>query len=179
MNVPDLHRVLAVFESNNKDNPTLPSITATSQSATFTNNIIVGEQIIGESSNAVGRVVVVDSGTKISFVYENDKFFEKDEQITFQTSGIFANISVLGAGDRNITKSFDIDDGQRYDFADYGRILRKKDIEEPTRKLRIVFDHYSTSESSGVVESIDSYTDVNYSNEIPFMLIEEHQMYLI
>ena len=41
-----------------------------------------------------------------SFVYENEKFFEKDEQVAFQTSGIFANISVLSAGDRNITKSF-------------------------------------------------------------------------
>ena len=170
LNVPDLYRVLAVFESNNKDNPTLPSITATSQSATFINNIIGGEQLIGASSNAVGRVVVVDSGTKISFVYENDKFFEKDEQITFQTSGIFANVSVLGEGDRNITKSYNFDNGQRYDFADYARIIRKKDIEEPTRKLRIVFDHYSTSENSGVVESIDSYTDVNYSTEVPFIV---------
>ena len=170
LNVPDLHKVLAVFESDDKDNPTLPSITATSQSATFTNNIKVGEQIIGASSGAVGRVVVVDSGTKISFVYENDKFFEKDEQVLFQTSGIFANISVLGAGDRNITKSFDVDNGQRYDFADYGRIIRKKDIEEPARKLRIVFDYYSTLETSGVVESINSYTDVNYTNEIPFIV---------
>ena len=170
LNVPDLYRVLAIFESNNKDNPTLPSITVVSQSATFTNNIIIGEQIIGASSNAVGRVVVVDSGTKISFVYENDKFFEKDEQVTFQTSGIFADISVLNEGDRNITKSYNVDDGQRFDFADYGRIVRKKDIEEPTRKIRIVFDHYSTSESSGVVESIDSYTDVNYSTEVPFIV---------
>ena len=170
LNVPDLHRVLAVFESDDKDNPTLPSITATSQSATFTNNVIVGEQIIGASSGAVGRVVVVDTGTKISFVYENDKFFEKDEQFSFKTSGLFANISVLGAGDRNITKSFDIDNGQRYDFADYGRIIRKKDIDEPARKLRIVFDYYSTLETSGVVESINSYTDVNYTNEIPFIV---------
>ena len=170
LNVPDLHRVLAVFESDDKDNPTLPSITATSQSATFTNNVIVGEQIIGASSGAVGRVVVVDTGTKISFVYENDKFFEKDEQFSFQTSGLFANVSVLGAGDRNITKSFNIDNGQRYDFADYGRIIRKKDIDEPARKLRIIFDYYSTLETSGVVESINSYTDVNYSNEIPFIV---------
>jgi len=170
LNVPDLHRVLAVLESDDKDNPTLPSITATSQSATFTNNVIVGEQIIGASSGAVGRVVVVDSGTKISFVYENDKFFENDEQFSFKTSGLFANISVLSAGDRNITKSFDVDSGQRYDFADYGRIIRKKDIEEPARKLRIVFDYYSTLETSGVVESINSYTDVNYTNEIPFIV---------
>ena len=135
LNVPDLHRVLADLNLMIRINPTLPSITATSQSATFTNNVIVGEQIIGASSGAVGRVVVVDSGTKISFVYENDKFFEKDEQFSFKTSGLFANVSVLGTGDRNITKSFDIDSGQRYDFADYGRIIRKKDIEEPARKL--------------------------------------------
>ena len=170
MNVPDLERVLAVFESDDGSDPTLPSITATSQSTTFTNNVIIGEQLIGATSGAVGRVVSVDSGTKISFVYENDKFLEKDEQFTLQTSGIFANVSVLGAGDRNITKSYDIDNGQRYDFADYGRIVRKKDIEEPTRRLRIVFDYYATLETSGVVESINSYNDVNYSNEIPFIV---------
>ena len=170
LNVPDLERVLAVFESDDGSDPTLPSITATSQSTTFTNNVIIGEQLIGATSGAVGRVVTVDSGTKISFVYENDKFLEKDEQFTLQTSGIFANISVLGAGDRDITKSYDIDNGQRYDFADYGRIVRKKDIEEPTRRLRIVFDYYATLETSGVVESINSYNDVNYSNEIPFIV---------
>ena len=170
LNVPDLERVLAVFESDDGSDPTLPSITATSQSTTFTNNVIIGEQLIGATSGAVGRVVSVDSGTKISFVYENDKFLEKDEQFTLQTSGIFANVSVLGAGDRDITKSYDIDNGQRYDFADYGRIIRKKDIEEPTRRLRIVFDYYATLETSGVVESINSYNDVNYSNEIPFIV---------
>mgnify|MGYP001163896373 CR=1 FL=1 len=170
LNVPDLERVLAVFESDDGSDPTLPSITATSQSTTFTNNVIIGEQLIGATSGAVGRVVSVDSGTKISFVYENDKFLEKDEQFTLQTSGIFANVSVLGAGDRDITKSYDIDNGQRYDFADYGRIVRKKDIEEPTRRLRIVFDYYATLETSGVVESINSYNDVNYSNEIPFIV---------
>ena len=170
LNVPDLERVLAVFESDDGSDPTLPSITATSQSTTFTNNVIIGEQLIGATSGAVGRVVSVDSGTKISFVYENDKFLEKDEQFTLQTSGIFANVSVLGAGDRDITKSYDIDNGQRYDFADYGRIVRKKDIEEPTRRLRIIFDYYATLETSGVVESINSYNDVNYSNEIPFIV---------
>ena len=88
LNVPDIHRVLGVFESDDGSDPTLPSITASNQSATFTNNVIAGEQFIGASSGAVGRVVNVDSGVSISFVYENDKTFESGEKITLKTSGI-------------------------------------------------------------------------------------------
>ena len=170
LNVPDIHRVLAIFESDDSTNPTLPSITASDQSATFSNNVIVGEQVLGSTSGALGRVVSIDSGTKISFVYENDKKFETGERITLQTSGILSTINILIRGDRNISKSYTLDKGHRYEFADYGRILRNDESSEPTRRLRIIFDYFSTSESSGVLETVNSYNKVNYGAEIPFVI---------
>ena len=167
LNFPDVIRILAVFESNDSGNPDIPSIIVSVQSDTFTNNVAVGEQLIGASSGAVARVVSVVSGTQINFVYENDKKFELNESITLQTSGITATISTLLNGDRNITSNFIFDDGQREEFADYARLKRKAGAPEPTRRIRIIYDRFSTDESSGTVESINSYNNLDYTNDIP------------
>ena len=127
----------------------------------------IGEQFIGASSGAVARVVSVVSGTQIDFVYENDKLFELEEQISLQTSGITGNISTLLIGDRNITSNYIFDNGQREEFCDFGRIRRKSGVSEPTRRLRIIYDNFSTDESTGTVESINSYNSLDYSNDIP------------
>ena len=170
LNVPDISRILAIFESNDSANPDLPSIVVSSQSDTFTNNVIVGEQFIGSESGAVARVVDIVSGTQLNFVYENDKFFEYGESVTLKTSGITATISTLLAGDRNISKNYTLDDGQRLEFCDYGKIIRKKNIAEPTRKLRIIFDYFTNNESSGTIESVNSYNSLDYSIDIPFAI---------
>ena len=167
LNVPDVTRILGIFESNDTANPDIPSITVSIQSDTFTNNVTIGEQFIGASSGAVARVVSVVSGTQIDFVYENDKLFELEEQISLQTSGITGNISTLLIGDRNITSNYIFDNGQREEFCDFGRIRRKSGVSEPTRRLRIIYDNFSTDESTGTVESINSYNSLDYSNDIP------------
>ena len=47
LNVPDVTRILGIFESNDTSNPDIPSITVSIQSDTFTNNVTIGEQFIG------------------------------------------------------------------------------------------------------------------------------------
>ena len=109
LNVPEVTRVLAIFESNEPSSnpPTLPAITVTNQTETFTGNVLVGEQFIGGLSGAVARVVDTPSGgTQLSFVYENENRFEIGENISLKTSGIFATISAIVFGDRNIIKNF-------------------------------------------------------------------------
>ena len=167
LNVPDVVRVLGVFESNDTNNPDLPSITASNQSDTFSNNVTIGEQFIGASSGAVARVVDIVSGTQLNFVYENDKKFELTESITLQTSGIICTISTLLLGDREVSDDYTLDSGHRKEFCDIARINRKSGANEPTRRLRIVYDHIVTDESTGTVESINSYNTLNYSTEIP------------
>ena len=121
LNVPDVVRVLAVLESNDSTDPDLPLIGVTDQTATFTGNVTVGEQFVGGSSGAVARVVVVQA-TQLSFVYENENTFEVGENISLKTSGIFATITGVTPGDRNILKNFDLDNGQRVEFADFSRL---------------------------------------------------------
>jgi len=167
LNVPDIHRVLAVFESNDGNDVELPSITVSSQTDTFTNNVVVGEQFVGNDSGAVGRVFDPVSGQQLEFVYENDKVFNIGESITLKDSGIIAQISAITIGDRNLISNYTVDDGQRLEFVDYGRIIRKKGVSAPTRKIKIVFDHYVNDESSGTIETVNSYNGLNYSKEIP------------
>ena len=170
LNVPDALRILGIFESNDTANPDLPSIIVSSQSDTFTNNVIIGETFIGSSSGAVAKVVSVVSGTQLDFVYENEKRFELEEQISLSESGITAILNTINIGDRNITSNYIFDDGHREEFCDFARITRKSDAPEPTRKIRIIFDFFSTDESTGTVESVNSYNSLDYAKQIPFVI---------
>jgi hypothetical protein len=178
LNVADIHRVLGIFESNDSADPDLPSFTVSSQSSTFTNNVTVGEKIIGNTSGSVARVVSIVSGTQLEFVYENEKTFDIAETINLSTSGIVATISSLTVGDRNVTRDYSLDSGHRLDYVDYGRIIRNSNTSEPTRKLKIVFDYYSNNEATGTVESVNSYNGLNYSNEIPITIDRKASDYL-
>ena len=169
LNLPDIHRVLAVFESNDSTNPQLPQITVSSQTDTFTNNVVVGEQFVGATSGAVGRVVTIPGGQQVNFVYENDKVFQIGENITLRDSGIVSQISAIIIGDRNLLSSYEVDNGQRLEFVDYGRIIRKKDVSAPSRRLQIIFDNYVNDESSGTIETVNSYNGLDYSREIPLI----------
>ena len=168
LDVPEVTRVLAVFESNDSSSPDLPLISVTNQSDTFSNNVVVGEQFVGGTSGAVARVVVVQA-TQLSFVYENENTFEIDENISLKTSGIFATITAIAPGDRNILKNFDLDNGQRDEFADFGRLVRKSNVEKPTRQLRIIYDHLVNIETSGNVETVNSYNTLDYTKDIPYV----------
>ena len=169
LNVPEVTRVLAIFESNDANNPDLPTLIATDATATFTGNVTVGEQFIGGTSGAVARVVSVVSGTSISFVYENQNTFEIGENISLKTSGIFASLTSVLPGDRNILQNYTLDDGQKLEFADYSRIVRKSEAEKPTRKLRIIFDYLLNNETTGTIETVNSYNTLSYSKDIPFV----------
>ena len=166
LNFPDIKRVLGVFQSNGNGEATLPSFTVSSQSATFTGNVTVGEQIIGATSGAVARVATVSSAAQLEFVYENQNLFEVNESFTMMTSGIVGTIGSIVVGDSNILDSYKLDRGHRQDYVDFGRITRKTGTVEPTRQLKIVFDRFETNESVGTVENINSYNGIDYK-EIP------------
>ena len=169
LNVPDVTRVLAIFESNDSSAADLPQVTVSNATDTFSNNVLVGEQMIGAESGAVARVVDIVSGNRLNFVYENDRQFELLETLSLQTSGITANITTIFLGDRNVSNDYELDQGQRTEYADISRIRRKANVAEPTRQLRIVFDKLNTDETSGTVESVNSYNTLDYAREIPLI----------
>ena len=168
LDVPDVVRVLGVFESNDSNDPELPLIGVTNQTDTFSGNVTVGEQFIGGRSGAVARVVDPQA-TQLSFVYENENTFEVGENISLKTSGIFATITGVVPGDRNILKNFKLDNGQRVEFADFSRLIRKPNVEKPSRKLRIIFDNLLNNEVSGNIETVNSYSTLDYSKDIPYV----------
>ena len=168
LDVPDVVRVLAVFETNDSTDPDLPLIGVTNQTDTFTDNVVAGEQFIGGTSGAVARVVEVQA-TQLSFVYENENTFQVGENISLKTSGIFATITGVTPGDRNILKNFKLDNGQRVEFADFSRLIREPNVEKPSRKLRVIFDHLQNNETSGNIETVNSYNGLDYSTEVPYV----------
>jgi len=168
LNEPDVVRVLGVFETNDSTDPDLPLIGVTNQTDTFDGNVTVGEQFIGGTSGAVARVVDAQA-TQLSFVYENENTFEVGENISLKTSGIFATITGVTPGDRNILKNFKLDNGQRVEFADFSRLIREPNVEKPSRKLRVIFDHLQNNETSGNIETVNSYNGLDYSTEVPYV----------
>ena len=169
LNVPDVTRVLAIYESNDNAAADLPQLTVSSATDTFSNNVKIGEQMIGAESGAVARVVDVVSGNRLNFVYENDRQFELLETLSLQDSGITANITTIFLGDRNVSNDYELDQGQRTEYADFSRIKRKAGVAEPTRQLRIIFDSIATDEGSGTVESVNSYNSLDYRRDIPYV----------
>ena len=77
LNVPDVLRVHAVFESSTTAAPTLPSITLINRSADLTETL-QGEFVLGSESGAYARVVN-RTATSVDIVYMNELTFDIEE----------------------------------------------------------------------------------------------------
>ena len=170
LNVPDVVRVLAVYESATQDDPELPKL----QLGAFTGqtntnqDLFVGEQIIGQTSGAAGIVVSRVGVDEIEYVYLNTFKFSSDEIIIGKESNVQASIISKTLGDSNITQNFLFDDGQRDTILDYSRIIRKKNVIEPSRKIKVVFQNYSIDQSdTGEFVSVNSYPAENFKYDVP------------
>mgnify|MGYP001157417472 CR=1 FL=1 len=175
LNVPDAIRVIAVYESINNDQPVL-DIAEFGATAVVETNAIIGENIIGESSNAVARVVTNNGTTpasgntnKLGIVYLNGNTFEVGENVTFEESNIKTLVvSVSNGTYNNISKSFVLDGGQHSEYCDYSRLLRKESVAIPSRRLMVIFDKYTVpTNDTGDVFTALSYPESSYNNLIP------------
>tara|TARA_R100000655_G_scaffold18831_1_gene39547 strand:- start:3913 stop:11277 length:7365 start_codon:yes stop_codon:yes gene_type:complete len=181
LNVPDVIRVLAVYESINGGQPTFDTVSfnATANVAT---NAIIGENIVGQSSKAIARVVTNNTSSpssgganKLGIVYLNDKVFTNLENVEFKESNIITNIDGINTSDtdaqyQNISKSFTLDKGQRDQYYDYSRIIRKSSSSIPSKRLLIVYDCYTVpSNDTGDVFTVLSYGKDRYKKDIPLI----------
>ena len=115
------------------------------------------------SSGAAAMVLGRNSTNKIDVLFKNNSSFIDNEEVRFEESGVRAILSDVDFGDPNIRANFKVDNGQRAEFYDYGRIVRKQGFPEPQGRLKIYFDHYViNSEDSGDVITANSYTKDNY-----------------
>ena len=170
LNVPDVNKVIAVYESLDNGSVILDSLTFAS-GLNLNTASIVGEKIIGEGNGAVAQVVNRVSSTKVEFVYLNSNRFSPNESVVFQESNIRSSILSVGKGNyTDKTQDYKLDKGQREQYYDYSRIVRRSDSYIPSRRLLVVYDYYTVpSADSGDVFSVNSYGEERYTSDIPLL----------
>ena len=169
LNTVDVKNVLAIFESFDTSDPELPTLTVSSITSpnSTSSDFIIGERIIGSQSRAVGRVILAPSGSSINFVTLNDISFIPGETIESGDSGINATVSAVTKGSVRISDNYTFDNGQRAEYYDYSRIIRKENATEPTRRLTIVYQScYIESTDTGEIITANSYGGDSYSEDV-------------
>ena len=155
----DHYKLYAVLDSEDVNaNPTLPQFTVTGVSGTFTK----GEIINGATSGC--NAVIINTTNPITFIVTNGKSFLANETITGKTSTATATLGTFTAGSKNITNRFTLDTGQRDNFYDISRIVRKPAKPTPVGRLLVIANYFS--HGTGDFFSVDSYSGVDYK-EIP------------
>ena len=167
LNVPDVERILGIYESSTTSDPNLPKVTLTSLNSSV-NNLLKGERLVGQTSGAVANFVGSDSVNTIDVVYLNENRFSLNETIISDETNISGEVFSVVLGDKNIKNSFIFDNGQRSEYYDYSRIIRKSEVSSPTKKIKIVYNQYSINSSDdGDFVSVDSYDVDRYSKNVP------------
>ena len=149
----DAFRLQAVFDSEStSSDATAPALTLGTVTGTFTR----GEEIVGSSSKARGRIITTTS--PMSYVLIGGTDFSTSDTITGQSSSATSTVSTVTAGSKVITSNFTLDTGQRDNYYDISRLVRKPNVASPLGRLLVVFDFFS--HGSGDFFSVDSYADV-------------------
>jgi len=170
LNVPDVVNVVGVYESLDTSNPSLDKLVFMSGLGLDTNTVL-GETLVGAVSGAMAQLATRSSATEVEVCYLNQNRFVIGEQITFQESNIISNLQGITLGNYlNITDGYSLDNGQREQYYDYSRLIRRKTFRKPARKLMVVYDVYTVpSNDSGDVYTVDSYDAERYSKDIPVL----------
>ena len=147
----DIWKIKAIYDSESAgSDATLPTLTVTSTAETLT----PGETITGIESGAKGTVVVGASGTtSVTYVPTSGTFIA--ENVTGATSGFTKVVSSVATGDTDITTRYILDNGQKDNFYDHGRIQLKSGATAATGRISVVFDYFTHS-GNGYL-SVDSY----------------------
>ena len=100
--------VLGIFESTTTSDASAPKITLSSidSAAGKTTDMIIGEKISGNSSNAVGVYAERISDTQISFIPLNGNEFKEGESVTFVESNIQGIVNTIDVPSKNIVNNY-------------------------------------------------------------------------
>jgi hypothetical protein len=170
LNYPDVAKVLAIYESLDKLDPVLDQVEFTG-TTNVAANAIIGENIIGNTSKAIARVVASISTNILGIVYLNTDRFLDGESVLFEESNITTDIQSITAGKyKDITNSYSLDKGQKDQYYDYSRIVRSNNSSVPSKRLLIVFDYYTVpSTDSGDVFTVLSYDKERFLEDVPYI----------
>ncbi len=161
LEVSDVYELIAVYDSGNLGNvPVLPTLVVTSTTDTLT----PGEIITGNTSAAKGIVVLgAANTTEVTYIPVSGTFV--GETAVGSISGFTKTISSQITGSTNITSRYSLDNGQRDNFYEHGRIKLKDGETAPAGQINVVFNHF-THTGTGYF-SVDSYTAAVGFDNIP------------
>lgn len=169
LSVPDVYKVIAIYESLDSSSPILDKLTFSSGLNLDTNSIL-GEKIIGSTSGAVGQIVTRVSSTQIEFVYLNKNKFQSGETVKFNESKISSSLVSIDIGsyiDR--TENYELDKGQKDQYYDYSKIVRKNG-RIPSKNLLVIYDCYVVpSNDIGDLYTSNSYDSERFKFDIPIL----------
>ena len=170
LNVPDVVWVYGIFESADTNNPSAPKANLSSivTQSTTTNELILGEHMVGQDTNAVAVVAEKLSDSQIAFVYDNEVVFKEGETVVFKESGASAIISTLNSPSFDISPNYTFADGGEVTFYNYGTIRKKPDVDVPEKKIKVYYQSGSYDDTdSGDITTINSYDQFKYGFDIP------------
>ena len=169
LNYPDVANVFAVYQAIDENAVTLDTLTF------FTNpdildSVIVGENFLGDNSGAIGKVVT-KAANQVTVVYLNRERFITQENVRFQESNVVAQVQSFSAGRySDITDRFTLNKGQKDQYYDYARLVRKDGYPEPNRRLYVVYDNYTVpSNDEGDIFTVGSYDEERFEKDIPMV----------
>ena len=167
LNVPDVVNIVAIYESKTTSKASLDKLTFIN-GLNLNTNAIIGEQLIGQESRAVGQIVSRTTN-EIEFVYLNANKFVIGEQIKFKESNIQTNLQNITTGNYvNRTTNYTLNKNHKLQFCDISKIVRKDNSPIPGKKLLIIYNKYTVpSSDTGDVFTVNSYSADRFEKDIP------------
>ena len=158
LNTTDVTKVLKVFESTTGVAPTPDKLIFVSGLSLNTATIL-GEKIIGSTSGAIAALVGQVNATTVEIVNLTRNKFIIGESITFEESSITTNLQGITLGQfKDITSNYILDKGQRDEYYDYSRLVRKDGAQVPSRILKVFYNKFTVpSDDTGDVYTVSSY----------------------
>ena len=169
LNTPDVFNVVGVFESVNLADPILDKLVFVSGLSLNTTTVL-GEKIKGATSGAVAVLAGQTNATTVEIVRLTQAKFIIGESITFEESSITTNLQGTIAGlFLDVTSNYTLDDGQRDEYSDYSRIVRKDGATIPSKRVRVIFDKFTVpANDTGDVFAVGSYSANNFK-DVPLL----------
>ncbi|OUV69056.1 MAG: hypothetical protein CBC89_01640 [Euryarchaeota archaeon TMED129] len=169
LNTPDVIKIHGIYESADTSAASCPQVTlqAINTTSTTTQEFIIGERFIGQTSGAVAIVAEKLDNSNISFIRKNEIAFIEGETVEFEESLGSALVSTLVTPSFNISSNYSFQTGQEKTFYDHGRIRRKVDSSAPSKQLKIYFMNATfSSTDDGDVITANSYEQFDLTTEI-------------
>jgi hypothetical protein len=161
LGVGDAYELLAVYDSlDTATDAVTPTLT---YSGLISGPFTAKEIVNGSSSGA--SAIIINATTPLLYIPLSSIGFTVGETITGVSSGASATVATLVNGSTNITSRFTLDTGQRDNYYDTAKIVRKAKAAKPVGELLVVFSHFSHGQ--GEYCDVTSYSGIDYKI-IPF-----------